>query len=68
MKRISLLILLGLSLTSCSSYMATTRVGKGMVSVVKNDFLFGGLFRGPKVYICRPTPQGLTNCSTMENP
>ena len=51
--------------TSCS-YTAVTRLGKGKVAVVKNDFFLLGALR--KIYVCKATKSGLSNCSTNQNP
>ena len=50
---------------SCS-YTAVTRLGKGKVAVVKNDFFLLGALR--KIYVCKATKSGLSNCSTNQNP
>ena len=63
-----MLALVGLFVSSCASYTAVTRVGKGQVAVVKNDGFFYGLFRGPQVYVCTATKSGLKDCATQDNP
>ena len=59
--------LLMICLTSMScSYTSVTRLGKGKVAVVKNDFFLLGALR--KIYVCKATKSGLSNCSTNQNP
>ena len=65
MKRIFTLLMLGMLLQSCS-YTSVTRLGKGRVAVVKNDLFLMGALR--KIYVCKYTPKGLTNCATTQNP
>jgi len=63
-----LAVLFLLSLGACSSYEQVTHIGKNAVAVVKNDGFLFGITRGPQVWICQTTAQGLKNCVTGENP
>ena len=59
------LLMICFTFISCS-YTSVTRLGKGKVAVVKNDFFLLGALR--KIYVCKATKSGLSNCSTNQNP
>ncbi|MCB9060988.1 MAG: hypothetical protein H6622_05665 [Halobacteriovoraceae bacterium] len=68
MKGILLTLLFATSLTGCASYTAVTKVNKGKVAIVRNDAFLGGIWPGPKVFVCSVSPNGLSGCQTQENP
>ncbi|RME21230.1 MAG: hypothetical protein D6806_15030 [Deltaproteobacteria bacterium] len=64
-KRLMGLLLLGVTLLAACSYGGVAVVGDKAV-VTRNDaFLFGAL---RKVYVCKVTDEGLTNCQNAEAP
>ena len=68
MKGLLLMLFVAASMTGCASYTAVTKVGKGKVTVVKNDAFLGGIWPGPKVFVCSVSGNGLSGCQTKENP
>jgi|GEM_PF-1444785 len=64
----ALAVLMMLVLSGCASYTQVTRIGKNTVAVSRNDNLLFGLLRGPQVWICQVTAQGLKGCVTGDNP
>jgi len=68
MKKLIGLVLVGSFVamgTGCTSYAGAAGVGDKVVIASNNGFL-GGIFR--KVYVCKVTDNGLTNCSHNQNP
>jgi hypothetical protein len=57
-------IALSCALGGCG-YAGVATAGDAAV-VVRNDWLLFGLLR--KVYVCKITPQGLTQCSSSDTP
>ena len=55
---------LGVSASACG-YAGVATAGDAAV-VVRNDWFLFGLLR--KVYVCKITPAGLTQCSEAETP
>lgn len=53
------------SITGCA-YGQVATVGKDYVVVLKQNSFLGGAFR--KAYVCKATPNGLSNCKDSENP
>ena len=47
------------------SYAGVAASGNNVV-IAKNDLLLAGLLR--EVFVCQLTPQGLTNCSSLDAP
>ena len=54
-----------ISMTGCS-YGGVAGVGKEHVVVAKTEWCLWGLLK--KIYVCKATPSGLTNCKSDENP
>ncbi|HWL87431.1 MAG TPA: hypothetical protein VNO21_16620 [Polyangiaceae bacterium] len=69
MKKIFVLLLsvssLATVLPACTSYAGVGTVGDKAVVAKNNSFLFGIL---RKVYVCKVTDQGVSNCNHNENP
>ena len=63
-KRLVAVALLGAFLGGCG-YAGVATAGDAAV-VARNDWILFGLLR--KVYVCRITPTGLTQCSSSEDP
>jgi hypothetical protein len=55
---------LGCAMSACS-YGGVATAGDAAI-IARNDIILFGLLR--KVYVCKITPQGLTQCSNSEAP
>lgn len=53
-------VVLAATLSGCASYAGVAMVGPDRVLVTRNDGLLFGLMR--KIYICKVTEAGLTDC------
>lgn len=60
-----LMTLLAATMLSGCSYAGLTTVGNKVVVARNDGFLFGAL---RKVYVCKVTDTGLTDCSSASNP
>ena len=63
-KRLAAIAIMGACLGGCG-YAGVAAAGDAAI-VARNDWILFGLLR--KVYICRITPTGLTQCSASESP
>lgn len=64
LKALSIAILLGVGASGCG-YAGVATAGDAAI-IARNDwFLFGAL---RKVYVCKITPTGLTQCSNADTP
>ena len=61
-----LLVLLALSMVTGCAYGGVASAGKGRVVVTRNDGFLFGLLR--KVFVCKATPNGLSDCREGEAP
>ncbi|MBT3525186.1 MAG: hypothetical protein HN730_05330 [Bdellovibrionales bacterium] len=68
MTRAALVTLIAIILSSCAHYTTPLKVGKNSVLIVRNDMMLGGLWPGAKIYLCKVTKKGLSNCKTNQNP
>ena len=64
LKAFLLSVALGCVASGCG-YAAVATAGDAAI-VARNDYLLFGLLR--RVYVCKITPQGLTQCSSAEEP
>ena len=63
-KRLLAVAIVSATLGGCG-YAGVTAVGDAAI-VARNDWILFGLLR--KIYVCRVTPTGLTQCSASEDP
>jgi hypothetical protein len=63
-KRLAAIVVISVTLGGCG-YSGVAAVGDAAI-VARNDWILFGLLR--KVYVCRITPTGLTQCSSSEDP
>ncbi len=64
-RNLALVILLFAAATSGCGYAGVAAAGDAAI-VTRNDYFLFGLLR--KTYVCKITPQGLSQCATSESP
>lgn len=65
LKALFVTVALGIGASACN-YAGVAAVGDAAIIARNDNFITFGLLR--KVYVCKITPGGLTQCSTAESP